>query len=106
MGQTQTKRLEFHQLLVSAMGEGYKVYFQPPETVKMQYPCVVYHRRYLDSNNADNIKYLTTRQYQVILISRDPDDDGVDKLFNLPYSHYLSHSVVDNLYHDAFEIYY
>lgn len=106
MGQTQTKRLEFHQLLVNTMGEGYKIYFQPPETLKMSYPCVVYHRRYLNTTNADNINYLDGRQYQVILISRDPDDDGIDKLKDLKYSHYLSHSVVDNLNHDAFEIYY
>lgn len=56
MGLSQDKRQEFHQKLTNALGEGYKVYYQPPETLQMTYPCVVYHRRYTDTLNADNVK--------------------------------------------------
>ena len=106
MGQSQSNRTTFNQVLIDALGEGYTVYFQPPESLKMSYPCVVYHRRYIDTLDADNINYLYQHQYQVTLISRDPDDDAVDKLLNLKYSRYMSHSVVDGLNHDTFEIYY
>lgn len=106
MGLTKDKRLGFHQLLVDTLGEGYKVYFQPPETLKIDKPCVIYRRRYLESSNADNIDYKRDRQYTVTLVSRDPDDEAVDKLDSLPYSRYVSHSVVDNLNQDTFEIYY
>ena len=106
MDPSLNNRLKFHQVLINALGEGYKVYFQPPETLQMTYPCVVYHRRYLDSVKADNIKYLKNTQYQVVLVSRDPDDEAISKLDDIKNSRYISHSVVDGLYHDAFEIYY
>lgn len=106
MGQTKTKRLEFHQKLIDTLGTGYKVYFQPPETLKMTYPCVVYSRQYIESVHADNIDYLDSRQYNVVLISRDPDDEAVDKLLAFPNSRYRNGYTAEGLRHDAFEIYY
>ena len=35
------RRLKLQTLLESIKGVS-KVYFQPPETVKMSYPCIVY----------------------------------------------------------------
>ena len=106
MGLSQDKRLEFHQKLINALGEGYKVYFQPPETLKMTYPCVVYSRRYIGALNADNVNYVYLRQYQVVLITRDQDDEAIDKLIDMPYSRMISDYIVDGLYHHTFEIYY
>ena len=41
-------REELHELLVSVLGSR-NVYFQPPESIRMQYPAIVYAR-----NNMQN----------------------------------------------------
>lgn len=110
MGQTETKRLKLQKILEDIMessGLGKNVYFQPPTNLQMKYPCIVYHRQYLDGVPADNINYLINRQYRVIYVDRSPvSDEVVDRLMELPNCKYMSHSVVDNLNQDAFEIYY
>ncbi len=51
----------------------YKVYFQPGETVIMQYPCIIYQRKAGDTQYADNNPYIFMREYSVIVIDRNPD---------------------------------
>lgn len=110
MGQMEINRLKLQTLLEDIMVNSdlpRNVYFQPPENLKMSYPCIVYHRQYLDGIPADNINYLINRQYRIIYIDRSPTSDSVvEKLMELPNCRYMSHSVVDNLNQDAFEIYY
>ena len=110
MGQTETNRLKLQNLLENIMVDSNlpkNVYFQPPENLKMNYPCIVYHRQYLDGVPADNINYIINRQYRIIYIDRDPTNDAViNKLMELPNCRYMSHSIVDNLNQDAFEIYF
>ncbi len=109
MGPTETKRRELHSILEDILernGLEKNVYFQPPETLKMNYPCIVYHRQYLTGTPADNQKYLIDRQYRIIYIDRSPISDVIDSLLSLKYCRYMSHSVVDGLNQDAFEIYY
>ena len=38
-----TPRLELQDLLETVLGSQY-VYFQPPATLRMRYPCIVYAR--------------------------------------------------------------
>lgn len=109
MGPTETKRRELHSILEGILEENgleKNVYFQPPETLKMNYPCIVYHRQYLTGTPADNQKYLIDRQYRIIYIDRSPIGDVIDSLLAIKYCRYMSHSVVDGLNQDAFEIYY
>lgn len=110
MGQIETSREKLHKIFEDIMEEcGFSknVYFQPPENLKINYPCIIYHRQYLDGVKADNITYLVNRQYRLTYIDRSPINDGViERLLNLPNCRYISHSVVDNLNQDTFEIYY
>ena len=39
------RRLELQNLLANLLGTN-NVYFQPPPTVQMEYPAIVYHRDY------------------------------------------------------------
>lgn len=66
-------RVEFHEKLVDALGTPY-VYFQPPENLKLhQGNKIVYSRSALDSQPADDGKYVNYVRYTVTLISKDPD---------------------------------
>ena len=97
-------RLEFHNVLVSALGSS-NVYFQPPENLKLVYPCIVYSINNIDTTYADNNPYKSDVCYQVTLISRDPDDETRDKLLKLQMSRYERQFKSNDLNHDVFRIY-
>ena len=100
------RRLELHKRLCDALGSR-NVYFQPPESVKMKYPAIVYTRDSVESRYADNGVYLfLRRKYTVMIIDRDPDSEIVEKIASMPTSRFERHFVSDNLNHDVFTIFY
>lgn len=99
------RRLELHEELVKILGSR-NVYFQPPETLKMEYPCIRYDISTIKVNHADNIKYLNTDAYELIYISRFPDNDKLKKLLELPLTSFSRHYISDNLHHNVIRIYY
>ena len=93
--------------LQELMGEGIKVYFQPPENLKLNYPCVVFDRTNALTDYADNKPYQITKRYTVTLISKTADnEEPLDKLLQFPMSTYDRQFITDNLVHDVFSIYY
>lgn len=99
------RRLQFHAILEDALGSEY-VYFQPPESVKLHYPCIIYGRATGYSEYADNILYMFRINYEVIYISKDPDNEVILKLASLPYSTLNRSYSAENLNHDSFNIYF
>jgi hypothetical protein len=99
------RRLELHQKLVNILGSN-NVYFQPPATIKLQYPCIIYHRSRIKKRHADNIMYNHTISYSLLLIGRSPESNLVEKILELPYCSYDRWFASDDLNHDAFTIYY
>lgn len=82
------------------------VYFQPPETLKMKYPCIRYSLSDVDKEFGDNIAYNMTKCYDIICISQDPDNDIVQKILQIPMSSFNRHYVSNNLYHDVIRLYF
>lgn len=82
------------------------VYFQPPETLQIEYPCIIYVRSNVWSRHADNQPYRNLTRYNVTLIHKDPDNPFVSKLMEMPKVTYDRHYTADNLHHDVFQIYY
>lgn len=97
-------RIDLQNIFEEILGSR-NVYFQPPSSVKMQYPAIVYSRRILDPKFANNGVYVYSPGYEVILIDKNPDSEYVEKLLMLPYCHYDRHYQADNLNHDVFTIY-
>lgn len=85
-----------------------KVYFQPPANVHLEYPCFVLHRNEAYQPKADDFNYLYRPSYKVSYINRDePDPDVIQQVLErFPHCHYTGHTVVDNLHHDYFTIFY
>lgn len=82
------------------------VYFQPPESKKLSYPCLIYNLSSGDNKYADNSSYIFRTKYDLLYISRDPDDEMVDKIIEtFEYCRHGRHYVSDNLIHDAFVIF-
>lgn len=99
------RRLELQKTLESIIGNR-NVYFQPPENLKLSYPCIVYELSVYQSIHANNDVYAQHRVYSVTVIDKDPESEIVDKISILPMTSFDRHYVSDNLYHSAFTIYY
>lgn len=99
------RRLEL-QTLLEGLLESRNVYFQPPSSVRMNYPAIVYSRDDIWNNHADNLAYMQTTAYQVTVIDRDPDSEIVEKVAKLPLCSFDRHFVSENLNHDVFILYY
>lgn len=82
------------------------VYFQPPESKKLNYPCIIYQLDDYEVMHADNKPYAVTKCYQATVVDKDPDSGIKDEVALLPYCRYIRHFTHDNLNHDVFEIYY
>ena len=97
-------RLEFHSVLQELLGSSH-VSYQPPESIKMQYDAIRYSKKTIDSKYANDRKYSMVDCYEIIVISRLPDNPVIKKLLSLPYCSYDRHYVADNLHHDVLTIY-
>lgn len=82
------------------------VYYQPPETIKLQYPCIIYERDDIDQKYADNRTYMHRVRYSLTLITRSPDSELVTAILGLPYCSYDRYYAADSLNHDTFTLYY
>lgn len=82
------------------------VYFQPPNNLQMQYPCIRYERDRADTKFAGNSPYRLTKRYQVTVISTDPDSDIPDKVAALPLCTHQRFFVADNLNHDVYTLFF
>lgn len=51
------------------------VYFQPPETMKMTYPCIVYFKTSVPIGYANNYVYKYNQGYTVTYIDKNPDSE-------------------------------
>ena len=96
-------RLELQELFLTMVPN---VYFQPPPTVQMEYPCVVYHRDYKNTEFADGMPYANRKRYQVTVISIDPDSSIPDQIALLPMCTYDRFYTANNLNHDVFKLFF
>lgn len=100
------KRAELHDKLVEILGSG-NVYFEPPESVKLSYPCITYERSAGDTDFANNMPYRFQMRYTLTVISRDADTPVLSKMsMSLPSIVFDRHFVTDGLHHDVFSVYY
>jgi hypothetical protein len=99
------QRLQLQNLLEEAVGSS-NVYFQPPSTIQMQYPCIVYTKDAADTIFADNSPYRFARRYQIIVIDSDPDSGIPEKIAALPMCTFDRFYTADNLNHDVFRIFF
>lgn len=101
------RRIELDDLLKEiANAYGAHVYYQPPSSVKMQYPAIRYERSRTDTDHADNLPYRIQIGYQITVIDRNPDSEITKAILKLPLCSYNRHYYADNLNHDVFIIYY
>jgi len=99
------QRLQLHEVFADIL-ETDNVYFQPPNNLKMQYPCIVYNLDDIDAEFADNTPYALTKRYSVTIIDRNPDTLLVKKIASLPMCIFNRFFTADNLNHYVFLLHY
>lgn len=100
-----SRRLQLQAKLEELLGSR-NVYYQPPESVKMEYPAIRYSKSNISSRYADDIKYSNLTRYEVIVIDKRPDNEVIEKILELPYSSFDRHYASNNLNHDSITLYF
>lgn len=83
------------------------VYYQQPESYKMNYPCIRLTRSSPSTDSADNKRYRQMRGYDLVVIDPRPDNPWIDLLQDeFMYIQHMRHYTADNLNHDYFRLYF
>lgn len=98
-------RIELQEILEELLGSR-NVYFQPPENLKLKYPCIVYNKSDEDNRFADDAKYLRTNVYELTIIDKDPDSLIPECISKLPFCSFDRYFVSDNLNHYSYRLYF
>lgn len=100
------QRLELHEKLCTLLGSN-SVYFNPPETIKLKYPCFVYDFDSLDQRYANNHHYLDRDEYSITYITKDVESDIFDRFIEVfPTAKLDNRYKADNLAHYVFTLHF
>lgn len=104
------QRLYLHKLLVDIINSSdpkeTRVYFQPPASMVLKYPCIIYKRNAKDEKFANNMLYLDKQRYAITVVDSNPDSTIPSKVAKLPLTRFDKHFTVDNLNHDIYNTYF
>lgn len=98
-------RLDLQALLVNLLGSD-NVYFQPPPSLQMQYPCIVYNIERMRTEFANDKPYTIDKSYQVTVIDRDPDSTIPEMVAKLPKCIHERFFAAENLNHNVFRLFF
>lgn len=95
----ESRRLELNDKLQQILGST-NVYFQPPASIQLSYPCIIYSFDDEYTLYAGNESYLDRDKYTLTLITKDPlPDELMSGIKAIPYTRFDRHYVADNLHH-------
>lgn len=98
-------RQDLSEFLRSVLGEyGKNVYFQPPESLKLNFPCIIYELGSYSPTKADNKAYHINESYSITLVTKLPDTNYGKQILNKETAKFDRYFVNDNLYHYVFTI--
>ena len=89
-------RLSLQTKLESILGSK-QVYFQPPASMVLTYPCIIYKLDGIDVIRANDRNYLLQKRYLVTVVDRNPDTKLYEKVLGLSQSKLETAFTKDNL---------
>lgn len=99
-------RQDLQKILEKLLGSR-NVYFQPPESLKLKYPCIIFRRAKPQVYHADNYSYNITNRYDLTVIHAKSDTTISDMLIRtLPMCAYDRSYNQNNLYYVALTLYF
>lgn len=98
-------RLEIQEVLEN-LDDSLHVYYQPPASVRIVYPAIIYKLENIVQRFANDVTYSKDRAYMLTLVHKDPENDIVDKLiWAFPKIRFDRTYISDNLYHYVYVLY-
>lgn len=82
-----------------------RVYFQPPENLKIGYPAIIFHLSKIEIDHASDVPYKGAKEYSVTLITKDPEPDVINEILKIPYSSLDTSYISDGMNHFVFTVY-
>ncbi len=98
-------RLDLNNMLQELLGSQ-NVYFQPPPSLKLKYPCIVYEHARHNQFYADNDPYKVDKAWTVTYVDTRGDSEIPEKLSWLHQCKYERSYKADNLYHYQYRLIY
>ena len=99
-------RLQLHEEFCNILGSR-NVYYNPPESVKMEYDAIRYSKSAPDIKRANDKAYAVVNRYDGVVMTYDPDSEIPSELLkHFSMCSLGSGYVVNNLNHFPFTIYY
>lgn len=97
-------RIELHHQLEQSFGV--KAYYQPPESMKLTYPCVVYSFETFNTRNANNMPFVINERYKVSYLHKNVDDSRCKAVLrDFDKITHTQHYVTNGVYNDIYYIY-
>lgn len=98
----ESRRLNLQTRLEEILGSR-NVYFQPPASISLQYPCIIYAFDDEDVLHANDAPYLTRDKYTITLITKEALPDAMmSAILSIPYTGFNRHYTSDNLHHFSY----
>ena len=85
------------------------VYYNPPSSIKMEFPCFRFELNNVDVKHADNKAYARKKRWAVTYISRNVEDIEIvsEQMFDIfQYCNFDTSFRADNLNHAVFNLYF
>lgn len=82
------------------------VYYNPPASLMLNYPAIVYNDKDIDQLYANNKTYRLTKSYTLTVITKTASNDIIDKLLEWPMCSFDRHYKADSLNHYVFTLYF
>lgn len=98
-------RLALQTMLEQLLGSR-NVYYQPPASISMSYPAIVYGLKNIETRFANNSPYTQSKGYDVTVIDSNPDSGIVTNMMSLPGCRFDRQFKSDNLNHTVFTLYF
>lgn len=104
-------RFQLHNEFINVLGteneKESRVYFDPPQSLNMKYPCIRYNKTAPRLHRANNGIYCLTPGYEVTVIDTDPDSVIADTILSrIQECSIERYYTADNLHHTVLKIYY
>ena len=100
----EERRLKLQEAFEEILGTS-AAYFEPPESIRLKYPCIVYERSSGKTEFANNLPYKFDYRYTVTAMDLDPSSRIPEKLARLQCCTFDRGFVSDGLQHWVFTIY-
>lgn len=94
------------QTLLKELLDSDQVYFQPPPSINMTYPCIVYHLDTESVKRANNKAYNRQKGYRVTVMDWNPDSEIPDKIGDLPRSRFSRKYTAEKLNHFVYIVFF